>query len=363
MSIDNYIDDIKKKDIIIVSRAQDEIIKYLSVPEAEKLVSLYLSSEEQEIRRNIVEIFIKSPGEQYNPLMIKLFQNEKTEDLKFLISIALGKGGNEKIINHLTGLFSRNDFILCEKVLYCLKSIGKSEQLIKMLPSVEGQVLFFIKETLKRIDNKKAELLYNIIDVSKKELTLAVFEILGTIRTKENVIKLLEYLRDDNTLLSDCAEKSLFIVGESIAEFLGTELTKSDVCNNYLKYIPEILKKHGARGHEVLEKSFELSLNNDRLMSAILPYVEFSEDITVKLIEKIPTSSMDLKLKILETLSRFGDKASAYFYKSLFTTEDKNVKAILLGAFLLNEKINDNIIKEIYGLEPEALQDRFSDIL
>ncbi|MCK9225549.1 MAG: hypothetical protein M0R46_01780 [Candidatus Muirbacterium halophilum] len=354
MSIDIYIDDIKKKDTIIVARAQDEIIKYLSVPEAEKLVKLYISSEEQDIRRNIIEIFIKSPGEQYNPLLIKLFQSEKLEDLKFLISIALGKGGNEKIINHLSSLFARNDFILCEKVLYCLKSIGKSTILIKMIPNIEGQVLFFIKETLKRIDNKKAEQLYNIIDISHKERTYAIFEILGTIRTEENVVKLLGYLKDENILLSDCAEKALFIVGESIAEFLGSELTKSDVCDNYLKYLPEILKKHGPRGIEVLEKSFNLSLENDRLMSAILPYIEFSEEITLKLIDKIPLCSMELKLMILETLSRFGDKASAYFYKTLFTTEDKNVKAILLGAFLLNEKINTNIIKEIYSLEPEA---------
>ncbi|MGM0607769.1 MAG: HEAT repeat domain-containing protein [Candidatus Muiribacteriota bacterium] len=354
MTIGELIEDLKSSDFNVVRRGQKEIIKILSTTNAKQLIDYYIQSSEYGFKQNVMEIFILNPDQQYCQLLIDAFQSEKNEDLKFLISVALGKSGNEKIINHLVSLFDRNDFVLCQKAMLSLKAINKFKPLIDMLKEAKGQKLYYLKETLKRIENVKADLLYSLIDNENPDLSGAVLEVMGTIRTKENVFELLKYLNNYNSSISDAAADGLFVIGESISEFLGGELLKNDISRNYMKYIPEVLAKFGQRGQSVLSDVLK-KLNPDKeyLVQNIASNIDYTEENVERLIELISSVSVGTKLEIAKALSAFGEQASALYYKKLYEVEDKNVKAVILAGFISNEEINQTIINEVYNFSEE----------
>ncbi len=365
MTINTFVEELKKEELGLVKQAQKEIIKILTVEKAEELINIYNLESEHYIKQNIIEIFLMSPDPQYAPVLIKTFQTEKNEDLKFLIAVGLGRSGNEKIINHMVSLFERNDFILCQKVLFTLKSIGKSKPLIEQLKVARGQKLHYITETLKRIYDVKAELLYPLVSVENMELTENVMEILGTIRTKENVLKLLEYLNNSNELISRAAAEGLFLVGEAISEFLGGELQKPEATVNYMKYIPAILARYGDRGQNVLKDILlNIDVTKELMICSIAKNIDYSIETVEKLITFISAVSVETKLTIADALSRFGDNASAIYYKKLYEEQDKNVRAIILSGFIKNEKINTTVLNEVHKFgEEDELKKMFKYVI
>jgi len=355
MSMVEFINALGKENLGEVKLAQSKLNEMYSEEVSTALFEAYRSNQDFYFRQNILEIFIDQEDTNIANELVKIFQQEKNEDLKFIIAVALGRAGNQKIIRHLCTLFKRDDFLLCNKVMFTLKNVGKNAApvLIEELGKAFGQPLYFIKETLKKIENKEPSKLYELVQSDNTELAAAVLEVLGTIRTKENVIYLIKFVNNYNYIISNSAAIALYEVGEAISEFLGNELIKGEQGINYVRLIPEVLQKFGKRGQKVLLDVFLKTEDEDTLCS-VLSKIEYSEEAFARIMQVIPGLSIPGKVKFSQSMTHFGEKASGLFYKKLFDPElDKNTKAVVMSAFIANDEINTNVLNEIYSLEED----------
>jgi|GEM_PF-3973892 len=356
MSMVEYINALGRENLGEVKLAQTKLDEIYSSEVSTALLEAYRSNDDFYFRQNILEVFIGQEDSGIVNELIKIFQQEKDEELKFLISIALGKAGNKKIIRHLIGLFKRDDFLLCHKVLYTLKSIGKNASpiLIEEMAKAFGQPLYFIKETLKRIEDKDPTPLYELVQADNQELSAAILEVLGTIRTTENVMYLIKYVNSYDFTVADSAATALYEVGEAISEFLGNELIKGEQGINYVRLIPEVLRRFGKRGQKVLLDVL-MKTEDEETLCSVIKNLDYSEEAFNRIMIVIPELSLPGKLRVSQAMKHFGEKASGLFYKKLFDPElDRNTKAVVLGAFIANDEINTNVLNEIYSLEDES---------
>ncbi|MFW5782497.1 MAG: HEAT repeat domain-containing protein [Candidatus Muiribacteriaceae bacterium] len=354
MSIQEFISKLKSDDIGVVKNTQKELAEMLK-SYWETLLKAYSQESESKVKNNIIQVFIMNPVEDAIQELIGVFQEEKEENLKFMIAIALGKSGNEKIIRHLVKLFSRNDFLLCHKIMFTLSKTGRDDIISEEFASSEGAACYYLKETLKKMEEKSPEPFYGIIENGDEKHMIDAFEVLGTIRTKENVIRLVEYLGNSDSSIRYGAEKALVVVGESIAEFLGSELKKVNAPESYSLHIPRVLRKYGVRGNQVMTDILRHADISEATRISIIKNIEYGDGVVPLFIEMIPNLTIEGQLEISKALARFGEEASSHFYKTLYENEDKNVKAVILSAMCAIPQINTNVMNEIYSLPEEEL--------
>lgn len=371
MNIDNYLGEIRNIDTIRFLELKDELLKIINKDNFNIFIKSALMSSDKKFKLRIYRIIAELNTSEYLGTLIQIFNQEKDADAKLLLTVAIGKAGNKRVITSLLELIKSNNIIMKKKVMLALQLIGKQaiDVLCKiMIENMKINPTFseLISDIIFYIPGKMLDDIKSIINIKSP----LIVKILGSIDDQRVIQILIKFLDERNHLLSRAVKDALINLGSKYMDVLTDFLRLNNKEYNF--WLPQVIVEFGSEGRERL-----ISLLNNAspdLQFSILKALEYKGDERLKKIylNILKNGHITVKKVITDKIIESKDSQLVYEVKSLLY-EKCDVNAIYyilyilkktgLSKEIITEYLNGDLNKKIIALNVIADSPDIEDFL
>ncbi|MDD2716223.1 MAG: HEAT repeat domain-containing protein [Candidatus Wallbacteria bacterium] len=338
--------------LVELSTAQDDeihsikkdILTDLSVENAHKLLAASLSADKN-LKMKLLRIVMEIRNLPIQNTLVEVFGKEKDPDAKLLLTVALGRCGNRKIISSLIELIRSENYLMRLKAVLALQLIGSpalKELLMIMFKCLETDHVFaeLIAEIIVQIPGKTLADLDKITTIKNP----LIARIIGSVDDPESVQFLVGFLDAKNHALSRAVRDALISLGPKYADLLGDFITLGNHEYNY--WLPQVLVKFLETGKTILLSKLKQAPPD--LLCNILDVLEYKPEQEIKDLYLQSLTKGNLKLKEIASRKILDSNDSSLIFEAkrlLFSPIDSNTKYFAL--FIANKaEIADDVIAE-----------------